>query len=332
MKTERYSGQARLVLDVIGLSVTVILLVVALSLPSGSTALQSILINLSASFLFATVLDLLIRAQQCLLQWRLVQFFGRDLIRGTTIFVLPDFEPSSNVTKTLAAQGQNMEFVRPSETIYKNDQHYGEVQRSFAGNDVQAMLYFVDLFQGMSTKPNRVYTDYEVITYLGAPGSDNVTHGSMVSFGLSSNDCTLHYGKVADRPLFTIDTMKQGTTVIEVLNLLDKDGKTIRQYKSSLTEVYGFIVRYAPDGQPQSGRRWFLVAGLGARGTTGAAWFLSQKWWSELSPQLDGHHDDDFLAVVACAPELHAETTTKLRRLIVCKRMTGEILTQVARD
>jgi hypothetical protein len=111
-----------------------------------------------------------------------------------------------------------------------------------------------------------------------------------MSFGLNSNDCT-HLYLQHESALFYVKIENN-----EEVLYVKSNGTDARRFVSTAAFAYGLILRYRPDPDDHPERAWFLCAGLGAKGTTGAAWYLANKWKHFLQRQEVGK--DDFIAVI----------------------------------
>ena len=79
----------------------------------------------------------------------------------------------------------------------------------------------------------------------------------------------------------------------EYLTYINATGQEI-EVKSTENVFYGIILEYDPDPEDDPDRVWFLCAGLGSNGTSGAAWYLANKW-KRLYRLADAN---DFMAVI----------------------------------
>jgi hypothetical protein len=136
---------------------------------------------------------------------------------------------------------------------------------------------------------------------------------TMISFGLSSNDCTHLYLRQASKPLISLPEDGFGS---EYLRVLQPDGQW-KDFRSTQEYNYGIILRCTPNGEDHPGRKHFMCAGLGPDGTSGAAWFLANHW-RKLAPKID---DGDFVAVVEVPCKL--DTKTKLKDVIMSSSIVG---------
>lgn len=91
------------------------------------------------------------------------------------------------------------------------------------------------------------------------------------------------------------------------------DGKPIIQLKPSFD--YGLILKIHPAQFPE--RVWIACAGIGERGTSGAAWYLANKW-QELRRRTSG---SSFAAIVKVEPDVQTgrDQSAELLALLIQK-------------
>jgi hypothetical protein len=115
----------------------------------------------------------------------------------------------------------------------------------------------------------------------------------------------MYLQRTAD-PLFTIRDDPEHGLYLEYLEL--RDGT---RYSSTDDVSTGIIARLRPDPVLHPDRYWIYCAGLGWRGTTGAAWYLANHW--------DVLHNDagasDFVSVVKV--HSYSDQTAHLEHLYV---------------
>ena len=74
---------------------------------------RALIVGVATSFVFASLLDLLLAAQAQLAHRERVRFFGTELVRRETTLVYPDFVMHDDVRQALNAHNQQMLFQRP---------------------------------------------------------------------------------------------------------------------------------------------------------------------------------------------------------------------------
>jgi hypothetical protein len=252
----------KLVLDAVGLALAAVLFAAATSL---RPPWWNLCLGIGTSFVFITISDLLTAGQKRLLDASRVRFFGRELVRGETTFVYPDFEPHEEVTRVLEANGVRMKYQRPSSRTRPFIDFWIDAPFTAASNDLEAILYVAGIFGGLATAPDALITDRRVV---------KACNRSFITFGLGSNACTyLYFDHAAGNALFELRRESAGVAAEMYVRTVDG-----REFHSDDHNQYGLIARYAPDRLNHPDRRWFFVAGLGPAGTVGAAWYLAQNW------------------------------------------------------
>lgn len=240
---------------------------------------QDLIVGVATSFIFASVLDLLVTVQEKIVNRERLRFFGVELVSEQTTLVYPDFVMHDDVRTTLASHNQQMLFQRPNSRFRDLTVHRIDIPRTVAANDMQALLYVAQVFESTTRCPNVIIVDSVII--------DDCAR-SFISFGLSSNDCTHLYINEHSRPLFSIVEDDVGSEFIRLRNG--------NEYRSDTRRQYGLVVRYAPNPDEYPDRRWLLVAGMGPVGTTAAGWYLSRHWQA-LSSRVPRR--GNFIAVVS---------------------------------
>jgi hypothetical protein len=234
-------------------------------------------VAIAASVLVAGVAPLIVTLQRRLLRREMVGFFGEELIWKRLNLVYPEFVVHSDVVKHLDTRAQLLKYDKPDTSPYRRERHI-DVERIVASNDIDALLQVAAIFKDVDENISAFSSDADAL---------NECDLSFISFGLTSNDCTFMYlDKHRDKTLFEIMEESDGNVCLRLSNGTE--------YRNTDEDDYSVIVRYAPDSDV-AGRRWFLVAGLGPRGTPAAGVFLA-KHWRQLSKKVRG--DRNFCAVV----------------------------------
>ena len=266
----------RFAFDVLGL-VIVSAAFYASTLVSGP--FPDIIVSVATSLLFVVALDLLIAARSHLLDRRRQRMFGSELVRRGATLVYPDFVMNDDVKHALAETNQQLLYRRPRSRYADRTTHRIDIPRVVAANDIRALLLFSEVFRA-NARLTQMVVDRDIL---------DSSERSFVSFGLSSNDCTHLYLDLDPEPLFEIVPDGSGSEYLRIP--FDS-----AEFRSTSTRQYGLICRYSPAPKAEPERRWFLVAGLGAVGTTAAARFIAKSWTTALSV-LGGV--DDFLLIVS---------------------------------
>ena len=243
-----------------------------------NTALQGTFASVSASFVFALVQAQITNFSTRLSKYRFRKLFGTDATINEMRFVYPDFVMSDEAQAKLKDAQVNPQLIyQKKDKVFAIDYRV-DISRIIADNDVKALVYVAGLFGKVCRTTPSIVVDSSVV---------HDPTFSFLSFGLSSNDCThLYVDKAKSTALFAIVPDGNGSEYLLVNN---QKYETIKG-----ADYYGIIVRYRPDPVDEPDRVWMFCAGLGERGTTGAAWFLANKW-KALQSKVG---DSDFCAVI----------------------------------
>ncbi len=217
-------------------------------------------VALAATVLAAAVAPLVVTVRRRLLRRELAGFFGSELVWKELNLVYPEFVVHDDVMQLLARDNQPLMYDKPDTSAYHQARHI-DVERIVASNDIEALLEVASMFKDV---------DEDISTFATDGRAFEKCELSFISFGLTSNDCTFMYlDKHREKKLFEIIELSGGEVS---LRLADS-----REFRNTADADCSVIVRYAPE-KDVSGRRWFLVAGLGPRGTPAAARFLVKNW------------------------------------------------------
>lgn len=219
------------------------------------------------------------------------EFVGSEIAKFGASLVYPTFRLTDEVRT--AVSGLNEQLLYEKEQSPFTRMHRIDVPVAAAVNDMRALVYVVDLFQSHLRVSWSLQTDTDAVR---DPAR------SIISFGLSSNDCTHMYLETVDSPLFSVVPDEQGS---EFLRLADGS-----EYRSTAGEQFGIVMRARPFPDTPD-RVWFLVSGLGPLGTPGAAWYLATNW-SELHRRAGAA---DFVAVVRV--RRYSEKSAQLQHVYV---------------
>ncbi|GGJ90408.1 hypothetical protein GCM10010123_20320 [Pilimelia anulata] len=219
------------------------------------------------------------------------EFVGREIAQKSVTLVYPVFRLSSEARAAIA--GLNQQLLYEKEESPFTRMHRIDVPVAAAVNDMRALVYATELFQRHPRVSWTLQTDTDAVR---DPAR------SIISFGLSSNDCTHMYLETVERPLFRIVPDGRGS---EYLVLADGF-----ECRSTPDAQYGIVLRARPFPDLPD-RVWFVCAGLGPLGTPGAAWYLSTSW-------RDLHREAgtaDFVAVVKV--RTYSERSAQLEHLLL---------------
>jgi hypothetical protein len=240
---------------------------------------QAIMASVAASFMFSFVFFSFDVSLKHLDRRHFRHFFGSVAINNKLHLVYPAFVLSDEARHAL--KDHNAQLIYRKLDPKFSQTYRIDVPRVVADNDLRALVYLVGLFGDTCGKAPPIRVDAEAVVH---------SHESFISFGLSSNECTHMYLQHCPEPGFAIVPDDKGS---EYLTYVDSAGRP-REFHSTANAYYGVIVRYHPDPEDAPERHWFLCAGLGPNGTSGAAWFLANKW--RRLYRLVG--EDDFVAII----------------------------------
>jgi transcriptional regulator with XRE-family HTH domain len=223
------------------------------------------------------------------------KFFGREIARIGVTLVYPVFHLTGASVEALTQAHIPPQLYYGKQGTPFSKSHWIDVPVALAENDVRALVYVSSLLQRHTTIRPEMANDTTVVGNCDR---------SFISFGFSSNDCTHMYLASSAQPLFEIVDEQDTRRYLEYLRLPDG-----RSFRSNDDMNIGIIVRYRPDSSLYPSRRWFFCAGLGPRGTSGAAWFLANNW--------QALHDavgiSDFIAVLEV--QVFGDQTAKLEHI-----------------
>jgi hypothetical protein len=255
------AGTSKAALDVAGLLIASALFALAAHL---RPPIQNVLLGVATSFVFFTILDILLASQKAVAGRRRTRFFGSELCHGQATFAYPDFEPHRDIKHALASAGTRMRYQRPTSHVRALADFWIDVPLAAASNDIEAMLDVAAIFEGHAPSAGTLITDRQLITECNK---------SFVSFGLASSACTyLYLQHAGPGKLFDLIPESAGSPRKYARA---SDGQ---EFHSDNQNQYGVILRYAPDPGSHPGRRWFIIGGLGPQATVGAASYLAENW------------------------------------------------------
>lgn len=265
----------------------------ALAASARELVLKDIMSGISASFVFLFVIEVVQAGLRDASKVRFRRFFGKHALNGEMDFVYPDFVLSPEVRKLIKNHNPQMIYQKPDSKFPQI--HRIDIPRAIADNDVRALVYMVALFGEICKNTPPIKVDTVAVSN---------PKRSFVSFGLSSNDCTHMYLQRDSKPFFELVPDEKGS---EFLRIIDELGKP-QDFASSQTTYFGLIVKYHPDPEEHPDCVWFFCAGLGPNGTTGASWYLANKW-RKLYEKVD---KNDFVAIVKTQHYSDSETTLEV--------------------
>lgn len=264
---------------------------------------QNVASGIAASFIFILVLDIIDLSRTILEKRHIKKFFGKSISSNEMYLTYPSFVISKDVMEYIATSDIfNPQLIFSKQNAIFMSTNRIDIPNAVAENDLQALVYVAAFLGEVTGSTPPVCEDCDLV---------ETPNRSFISFGLSSNECTHMYLDHASLPSFTlIDKNNDFHRGTEFVRISGPDGDKI-DFISTETINYGVILKYLPSPSDHPERCWFLCAGLGPKGTTGAAWFLANKWkkiYDEVS-------DKEFLAIVR-VPH-YSDLATKLELLAI---------------
>lgn len=281
-------------LDLTFLIVIVTVISGLLAFGAKNSAAQNILAGISVSGLGAMALRLSQWTTEHAQNREFKNFFGRAALQGKMCLIYPDFTLSAEVSEVLRRVEFDSQkvFAKSAATFLRS--HRIDIPNVVAMNDIEALLQVAIVLNTHSQKTPPIRADSFALENCDT---------SFISFGLSSNECTHMYLDCSGSPLFSIQQESESRRYGEYLEV-STPGRDARHFRSTDTHEIGIIVRHRPSGDCGPDTVWFLCAGLGPKGTVGAARYLASHW-NELSMRVG---QKDFLCLLCVATGYkHAE-------------------------
>ncbi len=238
--------------------------------------------NAAITCLGATVAFTFRRAQTELGQAELRKFFSKELVGGRGPLVFPAFKLREDVRFGAASSLDDEPtglFTKPS-----YDPRYtfrADIPECVSTNDMQALAKFLGLLQreGAATPP--ICDDVE-----------GLKNSTFLSFGLSSNNCTHLYTESSGADaLFNIVDEKNPSRYREYISV--EFNSETKYFRSNERNEIGIFVRHRVRFDFLEPSVWMICAGLGPRGTVGAAHYVCRHW-RQLSRKFG---NDDFILI-----------------------------------
>jgi hypothetical protein len=261
-------------------------------------ALQSVLASICASFVFVYTSRTIDKCAEQLRHAEFICLFGEDALHNGMHLVYPDFVLNEQAREHLSLLNPQTIFQKdPNNFCHK---YRVDINRIVADNDLKALVYLTGFFGKQCKNAPPVIVDSEAVAN---------PEISFISIGLSSNECTHMYLKTrAQAAGFSIVPDENGS---EYLQIQSNDG-TNEIFKSVPNDTYyGLIVKIKPAPRECPERTWILCAGMGTRGTTGAAWYLANHW-KQLHARVGSQ---DFIAVLRTMS--HSDKETKPVKIVL---------------
>jgi hypothetical protein len=194
-----------------------------------------------------------------------ITFFGKDALKNEIYLVYPDFVLSDKMKEQILVANIQPIYDKPNNTFTQLKQI--DIPRIVASNDLQALIYMASYFGKVIGISPPIKVDNDVVKKPDI---------SFISFGFTSNDCTHMYLDQSKKPWFRINIEKN---ILKSITILDNGNEhTYDYFSNSDKHNYGLILKYKPSPIDNPDRNWFFCTGFGPSGTTGASWFLANKW------------------------------------------------------
>ena len=190
------------------------------------------------------------------------KFFGKEVASGRVAVVIPDFQGNYQFKKRERPRGLPELIVPFPDAVAKDD--------------LRGVGYISQLLGKLGNTSTELISDTD--RQCEAYTNDDA---NIISLALWSNYCTYKFMDETSDKLFVFNRTTDGLSV---------GGRDEHKHDSQYD--YGLIVKIRPRSHPN--RVWFLCGGTGFNGTSGAAWFLANRW-NELY-ELHGH--SSFAAII----------------------------------
>jgi hypothetical protein len=221
------------------------------------------------------------------------QFFGNGIESGDVCLVYPDFVLNPAILRPDAE-------IRTVSSYNKRSSHFDVkpyiiLPHVLAEVDVQASVFVASMLGEYIAKPPALLPDSMAVPSV---------RGSFISFGLYSNDMTWLYLSTDPEPMFALGDDADGKRHLVHLG----DGKnTIFGWTEQAD--HALILKFRPQPVDEPDRVWIICAGLGASGTTAAAWRFVNAW-NDYERRFG---QDDFMIILKVSNNLAAyESATEV--------------------
>jgi hypothetical protein len=279
----------------LGDAILVVAFILSLLLVVGikDTEFRSYLMNVSASFLFASIVRGVELYREIFRQIDFIRFFGTRIAKNEFFVIYPEFSLDIKI-KDLAKANcihQQQLFVKNNRRNSTDDMFRIDLESCAASNDLRAMIELSSLFAKRIHEPTKITPDSDW---------ERILEESFVSVGFTSNYITHKWLGLAKEHIVAVQDTPH-TRYREFINLKVMKNNAVSnvEYRSSEKEgEIGIIVKFRPDPDDRPDIIWFLCAGVGGDATVGSAIFLSRKWGKLL--KIFGQ--DDFILVIRTAP------------------------------
>jgi hypothetical protein len=249
--------------------------------------LIALLLNVVGGILAGLAFSLWFQCRKVFASWRFKQIYGRRAANEGITLVYEELALRQGI--------ENFAYQKPSnESLGRFS-----ISRPIPIASVRAVSYLASSVGKFTGKTPSVRSDLEIRNFMdlsficfGGPGSNVMTASCQDNTGNQLGILDQHLNqflRVSDRsPLVRLDPGHD----------------------------YGMILKLHPTQFPQ--QTWIACAGLGERGTSGAAWYIANKW--EEIRKYSGRRP--FAAFVRVEPDVHTgrDQSAVLEKLIVERR------------
>ena len=222
-------------------------------------SISTILYNVLGGIIVAILSPIIVHYWKKFRDWKIKRILGFDADQSRKYFLVY----AKLALPRLYKKENNEEITHP---YYKPSIEGNKIQSDFSISnpvsscELRASKYISSLFSSFASSALELTSDLEVFS---------ITNMSFISLGGISN-------------YKSIDIFNNNSNELVMLNLKNQfvyvnNGLPVFEPKSDFD--YGLILKISPEQYPN--RVWIACSGLSEYGTSGAAWFLANKW-SEL--------------------------------------------------
>jgi hypothetical protein len=260
--------------------------------------LKSYAMNVSASFLFASIVRGVELYREIFHQISFILFFGNRIASNDFSIVYPEFGLDVAIRDLAKTSGISQQKLFVKNNLRNVDDTFRvDLESCAASNDLRAMIELSSLFAKRLHQPPKITPDRDW---------ERILEDSFVSIGFSSNYLTHKWLGFANEYIKVADEDGGGRYGEYVrLNYLKDDADAVFDFKSTTKEgEIGLVVKFRPDPVDRPDIIWFLCAGIGGDATVASSIFLSRKW----AKLLKIFGQDDFILILRTPPgvSMHA--------------------------
>lgn len=231
---------------------------------------QGMMLSVSASFAFYVLTRLIEHAARVIPFRRFNRLFTSAAVREQLHLVYPDFVLHSEVATVIQTHVKDCQKIYTKRRSLMRRSYRIDIPHCVAMNDIEAMTEFVGMFGKVARVTPPIQCDDEAV---------EEASGSIMSFGLSSNEFTHMFLDRLERPLFALEQDRAGSRYGEYLRLttLPVSGDPLF-FRSTDRHEVGLFVKQHPERDSDPDRAWMLCAGVGPQATIGVAKYMVRNW------------------------------------------------------